>query len=71
MSSRLLEKVEVVILWLLSVIFLSAALSNLAYGRTVFGWFGLVAALGLFPPLKFPLFIKILALSIAGLLLFT
>ncbi len=70
MDSKLLEKIEVVVFWILSVVFVLAAMSNFAYGQIVFGWFGLAVALGLFPPCKFPIIVKLMALGIAGLLIF-
>lgn len=70
MDSRLLEKLETVIFWILSVTFLLAAMSNFAYGKMVFGCFGIAVALVLFPPFKFPIIVKLITLGIAGLLIF-
>lgn len=70
MSSKLLERVEVVVFWILSFAFFLAAIGNFVYGQLIFGCLRLIVALGLFPPLKFPFGIKMIALAIAGLLLF-
>lgn len=70
MDSKLLQRIELITFWLLSSAFLLAAITNFVYGRLVFGWFGLFAAIGLFPPLKFPLLVKMVALAVAGMLIF-
>lgn len=70
MNHKVSQRIEADVFWLLSFAFLLAAIANFVYGRFIFGCFGLIAALGLLPPLKFPFGIKMLALALAGLLLF-
>lgn len=71
MDGKFAERLDLIIGWILSLAFGLAALSYLALGNPVLACVALIPAFGLFPPLKFPLLLRLslLAFSLVVMLL--